>query len=111
MKIPTDQKGINDPKDPETDKVFALHKLFATPEELEILKGKYVNGGIGYKESKELLVTNISRFISPLREKRKAIAANPRKVLKIIEKGSKYANKVSQAKMDEVRKAVGIALR
>ncbi len=111
MKIPTDSKGINDPKDPETDKVFAIHKLFADPDDLIVLRDQYLEGKIGYKESKELLATNIIRFMTPLREKRVAIAKNPRKVMKIILKGSKYANKVSQAKMEEVRKAVGIALK
>lgn len=111
MKIPTDSKGVTDPKDPETDNVFALHKLFATPEELGDIKAKYMSGGIGYKESKELLVTNIIRFMAPLRQRRETIAKNPRRVMKILEKGSKRANKISQMKMDDVRKAVGIALK
>lgn len=111
MKIPTDSKGVNDPKDPETDNVFALHKLFATPEELADLRNKYTNGGIGYKDSKELLASRISRFVTPFREKRKLIARRPRKIVKMLIKGSKRANKISQMKMDEVRKAVGIALK
>jgi tryptophanyl-tRNA synthetase len=30
MKIPTDSKGIDEPKNTETDTVFTLHKLFTT---------------------------------------------------------------------------------
>ncbi len=112
MKIPTDSKGIQDPKDPEVCKVFALHKLFATPGELSALRERYMNptgaAGIGYKETKDLLVTYISRFVTPLREKRDKIAKNPKKVLKILEKGAKAANKVAEAKMDQVKAAVGL---
>lgn len=110
MKIPTDSKGVTDPKDPETDKVFALHKLFATPDELATIRDQYTGGKIGYKESKELLATNISKFMAPLREKRRVIAANPKKVLKILAKGSAYANKVSQKKIALVKEAIGTNL-
>ncbi len=110
MKIPTDSKGVHDPKDPETDKIFALHKLFASSEELTVIQNQYTQGKIGYKESKELLATNISKFMAPFREKRRIIAANPRKVMKILENGSKHANKVSQVKINAVKKAIGTTL-
>jgi tryptophanyl-tRNA synthetase len=110
MKIPTDSKGVSDPKDPETCKVFALHKLFATESELTDLRARYTNGGeggIGYKESKEILIASISRFISPLREKRTEIAKNPKAVVKILSEGSARAREVSEIKMDQVRRAIG----
>ncbi len=112
MKIPTDSKGVADPKDPETCKVFAIHKLFATKEELESLRNRYMvtNGaqGIGYKESKDLLVGYASRFITPMRERRAKIAANPKKVMKMLEKGNKKAQKVTEKMMERVREAVGL---
>lgn len=108
MKIPTDSKGVNDPKDPETDNVFALHKLFATPDELAALRARYTGGHIGYKESKELLIASISRFVAPLREKRKEIAKSPRKILKMLKKGSKAANKISQEKLAQVKEVIGV---
>lgn len=111
MRIPTDSKGVNDPKDPETCKVFALHKLFATPEELASLREKYLaqsGVGIGYKESKDLLVGYASRFIGPMRERRAKIAANPKKVLKLLEKGRKVATKIAESKMMTAKTAVGL---
>ena len=68
MSIPTDSKGIDEPKDPATDKIFALHALFAGADELTALSERYKKGGIGYKESKEILIKNMSAFIKPLRE-------------------------------------------
>ncbi len=110
MKIPTDSKGVNEPKDPTTCKIFALHKLFADKAELENLREKYVGAKIGYKESKELLAANISRFVSPLREKRAEIALNPESVLKILREGAEKAREKSEKKMAVVRKALGISI-
>lgn len=108
MSIPTDSKGIDEPKDPGGDKVFALHKLFAEGEELAAVEKHYREGGLGYKESKEILISNIQRFIAPLREKRKEIAADEETVRKILADGGKKARKIVQKKMEKVRMAVGI---
>lgn len=110
MKIPTDSKGVNEPKDPTTCKIFALHKLFADKAELENLREKYVGAKIGYKESKELLAVNISRFVSPLREKRAEIVSNPEFVLDVLRAGAEKAKEKSEKKMSTVRKALGISL-
>jgi tryptophanyl-tRNA synthetase len=108
MSIPTDSKGIAEPKNPEEDKVFALHKLFAGEEELAGIEKRYREGGLGYKESKEILIANIQKFIAPLREKRKGIAADEETVRKILKEGGEKARKIVQKKMEKVRLAVGI---
>ncbi len=110
MSIPTDSKGIDEPKNPEEDKVFALHKLFATKEEIEKLRTRYEKGGMGYKESKEILVANISKFIAPLREKRAELEKDKDAVLKILKAGGEKAKGIAKAKMQIVREKVGVAL-
>jgi len=110
MSIPTDSKGIEEAKDPTTDKVFALHALFAGTDELTALSERYTKGGIGYKESKEILIKNISAFIKPLREKRERIAMDVDNVLEILEEGGRRAKAVADAKMDEVREKIGVKL-
>ncbi len=107
MKIPTDSKGVEEPKDPLTCKIFALHKLFAKKGELEILNDRYVKGRIGYKESKEILAENISSFFAPFRERRAEIAADPKAVIKILSEGGAKAREVSEKKMEQVRIAIG----
>jgi tryptophanyl-tRNA synthetase len=61
MSIPTDSKGIDEPRNPDEDNVFKLHKLFAEPEQILELRSRYEKGGMGHKESKEILIKNISR--------------------------------------------------
>ena len=110
MSIPTDSKGIDEPKNPEEDKIFALHQLFASADELADIGARYEKGGLGYKESKEILIKTISAFITPMREKREALAKNPQAILDILKAGGEQARAIAQMKLAEVRDKVGIAL-
>ncbi|OIO30602.1 tryptophan--tRNA ligase [Candidatus Nomurabacteria bacterium CG1_02_43_90] len=107
MSIPTDSKGVEDPKDPKECKVFAMHELFPG-DELEALRARYLAGGIGYKESKDLLVAKIINFITPMRTRREEIAQNPEAVLKILKEGGEVARAEAQKKVQEVREKVGL---
>jgi len=113
MKIPTDSKGVEEVKDPETCTVFTLHKLFASVEELSELRDRYTqaNGaqGIGYKEAKDLLIKNISAFIAPLRVRREEIAKDPERVIQILQKGGEKMYAHAEKKMKEVREKVGLS--
>ncbi|MEK7120722.1 MAG: tryptophan--tRNA ligase [Patescibacteria group bacterium] len=107
MSIPTDSKSVEDKKDPEKDSVFLMHKLFTNSTELEGLKKRYTNGGIGYKESKEILIKNMIQFISPLRERREKIGKDKDLLLDTLRRGGEKAKKIASMKMKEVRKKVG----
>ncbi len=108
MGIPTNSQGVEEPKDPGQDNVFALHTLFADAEMLASLEKRYRIGGIGYKESKDILIENMKTFIAPLREKRKEIAQDETVVKKILKEGGERAKEIARAKMLEVRKKVGV---
>jgi len=108
MSIPTDSLGIDEPKDPDKDNVFALHKLFATSDELAGIRERYKKGGLGHKESKEILIENIERMIAPLREKREEIAGNRDRILDILKRGAETASKQAGMKMSDVRKKIGV---
>lgn len=108
MKIVTDSKAPEEPKDPEQCNIFALHKLFTPADQLAEIKRRYVEGGIGYKESKELLITSMIAFLEPLRARRKEIASDPDKVIAMLQKGAEKARTIAAAKMTEVKKKVGL---
>jgi tryptophanyl-tRNA synthetase len=110
MSIPTDSKGIDEPRNPEKDNVFKLHKLFTTGTELGDLQHRYEHGGIGHKESKEILIKNIDAFIAPLRDKRAQIADDTDYVRDILKEGGKRAKLKAEKKMDQVRDAIGVKL-
>ncbi len=108
MKIVTDSKTPEEKKDPDSCNIFALHKLFLVKDELEKLKKRYLDGGLGYKESKEILLKEIISFISPLREKREFYKNNTDEVMKILNKGGIKARAQAQEKMKLIRDKIGI---
>ncbi len=108
--IKTDSKGVEESKNPEECNVFALHKLFTPTEQLTEIKKRYIDGGIGYKESKDILADNMNKYLTPLREKRAEIAKDPAKVIEILKKGAEIGRKKAEAKMTDVRAKVGIDL-
>lgn len=107
MSIPTDSKAVEDPKNPEECNVFYFHKLFAG-EKLPEIEKRYREGGLGYKESKEILIESMIDFIKPLREKREELAKNTDYVMNILEKGGNNARARANEKLDAVRKHTGI---
>lgn len=109
MKIVTDSKTPDEAKDPSTDNIFSLHKLFS-PDMIEELETRYKEGKIGYKESKEILADNIIKFITPIRDKRKALAADSDQVIAILRKGAEQARAVTTAKLATIKERVGINL-
>ena len=85
--------------------VFDIHLLFRPIEELKRI---YTEKAGKYKELKELLIADLIAFIRPLRERREKIAAHPKKVLKMLEKGAKSAREAAEKKMKVVRQAIGV---
>lgn len=109
MSIVTDSKGVEEPKDPEACNVFALHKHFSK-EDLSQVEKRYREGGIGYKESKELLADNIIRFIAPMREKREELAKDVNQVKQILKEGAEKAHAISSQKMKIVKEIIGVSI-
>ena len=110
MGIITDSKEADEPKDPEACNIFALHKLFLSKEEQDALRQRYLKGDISYKESKEMLLSEIIKFIEPMRQRRLKLAQNVNKVKKILKNGAKKAEAIANKKMDQVKESVGLVI-
>jgi tryptophanyl-tRNA synthetase len=108
MSIVTDSTPVEDPKDPDKCNVFAMLKLFATPEETKEWEQKYRQGGIGYGHTKKRLVELMHEFFRPYRQKRQELESNPDKVEKILLDGAARARVVARQTINEVREAVGL---
>ncbi len=85
--------------------VYAIHKLFKSEAELAPLyeehKGKY-------KALKDALLADILAFVTPMRERRAYYESKPELVAEILNQGAQKARTKARAKMDQVRKAVGL---
>lgn len=107
MSIPTDSLGVDEPKDPETCNVFALHKLFSQ-KRLPEIEARYREGGMGYKETKDWLVESVTAFITPLRTRREELLQDPAYVYDVLEQGGKRASIRAREKMAQIYKTVGL---
>lgn len=108
MKIATDSKGVGEEKNPDENNIFNIHKLLLDEKRLNDLRGKYISG-IGYKEAKELLIDDLTEFITPMREKREEIAKNPEKIIELLKENGKKVREIAENKMVEIREKVGLS--
>jgi tryptophanyl-tRNA synthetase len=109
MGIKTDSTPVEEPKDPTTDNVFALLKLFATSEETEEWDARYRKGGMGYGQAKARLAELFEeRFAGP-RQRRAELMADPSYVDDVLHQGGLKARAVAQQTMHEVMQACGLS--
>jgi tryptophanyl-tRNA synthetase len=99
MGIVTDSSGER------PENVYAIHKLLKSEAELAPL---YTEHAGKYKALKEALIEDLDSYIAPMRAKYHELLNNPDMVTAVLEAGKKEARAVSEAKMEQVRKAIGV---
>ncbi len=109
MKIVTDSKQLEEPKDPETCNVFALYKLFGSEQEVADLADRYRAGGMGYGHAKTELLEKINELFGPMREKRAELSADMDYVEDVLKAGADRARKLAGETLRHARQAVGLA--
>jgi tryptophanyl-tRNA synthetase len=108
MKITTDSKSVDEPKDPETCSVFALYKCFAGKKEQEALAEQYLAGGLGYGEAKHLCFETLNAELKGPREIYQQIRNDKIKLNGILESGRDRARVIARDVIDRVRDKVGL---
>lgn len=108
MSIVTDSTPLDAPKDPESDNVFALIKLFADDEKREEIATAYRAGGYGYGHAKKELVDMIDEKFAEARERRRELAERPDYVMDVLREGGRQARERAAANMARIREQTGI---
>ncbi|TMU55006.1 tryptophan--tRNA ligase [Flagellimonas algicola] len=107
MGILTDSTPMEDPKDPTTDNVFALYKILAQPDQIEVMSANYLAGNYGYGHAKQALFEVImERFAEP-REKFEYYMNNLKEVDEALAIGAEKAKKVADGVLARVREKIG----
>jgi tryptophanyl-tRNA synthetase len=106
MKTDPARQRRTDPGNPDVCPVYDWHKLFSPPETLKWSAEGCRTAGIGCIECKAAMADNLIKWIAPVRERRVEYEKHPRRVLEIMDDGSKKARIVAQATMQRVREAV-----
>ena len=109
MRITTDSRPLEDPKDPADDQLFALYSLVAPEPERLAMAALYQRGGFGYGEVKKALVTAAADYFSAARSRRAALAADAGRIEAILEAGAVRARQKAGAVLARARQACGLS--
>ncbi len=108
MSIVTDSTPLEEPKDPDNNTILALYKLFASPEEREQMRQKFLQGGYGYGHAKKELLEKIQSFFEPARKKREEIMRDKAYAEEVLNKGALAAREKAQEVMCRIRENCGL---
>ncbi len=108
MSIVTDSTPLEEPKDPDNSVIVDIYKLFATKEEVEEMRQKFLAGGYGYGHGKKELFERIYEYFEPHRQRREELEQNMDYVEGVLRKGAEKARAKATEVMDRARDNVGL---
>ncbi len=109
MSIETDSTPLEEPKNPETCKIFAIYKLLANQEQITFLTEKYknLNQDFGYGHAKQFLFELILEKFKTEREKYNFYINNLLEIDKALFDGAEKAKVVANEVLGRVRAKLG----
>ena len=108
MKIVSDSKTPEEPKDPDSCSIFALYKLFTTEKQIKDMAARYRAGGLMYSTAKQELFEMYKTHFDPLRKKREEITVDQQYIETILHTGAEKASAIAKETIKEVRQKVGL---
>jgi len=109
MRITTDSRPMEAPKEPETDHLFQLYSLFVDDARREEMAALYRRGGFGYGTVKKELAAVAEQFFHPARERRRELARDLDRVEQILTDGAIRARRKASEVLRRAQRACGIA--
>lgn len=109
MSIETDSTPLEEPKNPDTCKIFAIYKLLANESQLAAMTEKYknINRDFGWGHAKQALFELILEKFKVEREKYNYYMSNLEEVDKALMQGAEKAKTVANVVLERVRKKLG----
>lgn len=108
MRIVTDSRRPEEPKDPEKDNVFAVYRHFASPEEVEEKRQHYLKGGLAYSQIKGELYELLETTFQESRERYTALMSDWKYLDQVLFEGASKARKISKPMLEKIRAAIGV---
>jgi tryptophanyl-tRNA synthetase len=105
--IVTDATPLEAPKDPYTCNVFGLYKLLAAPEEITVMRERYLKGGYGYGHAKQALYELIVTKFKLQRERYTYYMSNPEELNDRLLEGANKAKAIGSVTLKRVREKLG----
>ncbi len=107
MSITTDSKGLEEPKDPDNDTIFALYKLLASDAQIVEMRANYEGGNYGYGHAKQALYELIIDQFITIRERYNHFMENKNEIDEALKIGAEKATIVAHEVLQRVRAKIG----
>jgi tryptophanyl-tRNA synthetase len=108
MKIKTDPKPPEAPKEPDENLIYQIFRHFGTSEEVSAMATGFRKGGLGYRDAKQTLYEALEReFEEPTRTYNDYMA-NRGRLDEILEAGALRARRTARATLSDAREAIGL---
>jgi tryptophanyl-tRNA synthetase len=108
MRIVTDSRPPEEPKNPDEDNVYNLYRYFANSQQNAAMRQKYLTGGFGYGEVKQELFELLESTFGEAREKYFAYLADKKLLEEILMDGARRARIRGARVIQRARRAVGV---
>lgn len=108
MSIITGSEELDDPK-PLDNNIYAIAKVFTTPERLASMREKFEHGiGYGYGHAKLELLEILTEYLQPYHDARAMLEKHPELIEAKLQEGARIMNARIEAKMQAVKEVVGL---
>ena len=108
MRIVTDSKPPEQPKDPDECNVFAIWRHFAPAEDVEDKRQLYWRGGLAYSDIKQELYDMLLAKFDAGYQVFKAYMIDTRAVDQILKRGAEKARTIAEPLLSMIRNKIGI---
>lgn len=107
MSIESDSTPLEEPKNPDTCKIFAIYQLVANATQIAEMRANYLGGNYGYGHAKQALFELICEKFKTEREKYNYYMANLNEIETLLKQGAEKAGTVADGVLNKVRVKLG----
>ena len=108
MRITTDSRPMEEPKDPESDHLYQLLCLVGTEQQKQEMADLYRRGGFGYGDVKKAVADASDVYFAEARERRAKLESQPDTIEDILRDGAQRARKKASEVLDRAQRACGV---
>lgn len=106
MRIITDSKLPDEPKNPDESTIFQLYRQFANADEIADMRARFERGGMGYGDAKRILFEKINSVLSGPRAEYERLMSNTSELDNVLASGASRARAVAEKTYERVHRAM-----
>lgn len=106
-KIKTDIKTVEEPKDPDTSIIYNMYKHFASEQDIQNLRERYLKGGLSWKDAKDSLYDALIEYFKEPQNKFNELINDRAYIREVLNKNRTIARERSSLVLKRVKEAIG----